>query len=214
MIHQTEQLQIHFNPSLKIQAYVKSSDQANSLIHVWRTLDFYLRAFSFKWSTFGPVGEKNHSDKLKVQFHVPSRLISPPFILISLSSHSHSCLTFLTSSRAHLLISPLFLPSSLGTDGSSLSFQVHYLVILVNICFFFCSVNPYHPSLQFGHFSFHVMFTHDVYDSKTCQLWVGVDYITSLHCAELVAVCSMMVGGGPLKEYVCVCLKGADEKEI
>lgn len=152
--------------------------------------------------------------KLKVQFHVPSRLISPPFILISLSSHSHSCLTFLTSSRAHLLISPLFLPSSLGTDGSSLSFQVHYLVILVNIWGVFCSVNPYHPSLQFGHFSFHVMFTHDVYDSKTCQLWVGVDYITSLHCAELVAVCSMMVGGGALKEYVCVCLKGADEKEI
>lgn len=75
--------------------------------------------------------------KLKVQFHVPSRLVSPPFILISLSSHSHSCLTFLTSSRAHLLISPLFLPSSLGTDGSSLSFQVHYLVILVNICLFF-----------------------------------------------------------------------------
>lgn len=119
-------------------------------------------------------------------------------------SHSHSCLQFLTSSRAHLLTSPLFLPSSLGTDGSSLSFQVYYLVILGNIFFFFCSVNPYHPSLQFGHFIFHVMLTHDVYDSKTCQLWVCVDYITSIHCAELIAVCSMMVGGGVLKQCVCV----------
>lgn len=83
----------------------------------------------------------------------------------------------------------------------------------------FCPVTLYPLSLQFqrrfGHFSFHVRVAHDICVSKTCQLRECMKWNLSTLCRALIAVCSALVEGGLLKsESVCVCLRGADEKDL